>query len=277
MDAEAFQSLSTAYLLAACEGDPFAKKYEPLGGQLVYKGLPKDMQQAFQALIKYVRTGGEGEAAITESIKEIKESPFSTILYLDRCSQSYTVPGTIPSEIIGEIFVKFVHPVYNFAYKVVDKNPTGPQTTLQTLFAERKQYNTRLGYDRRIPLQALLGFKAPPQNILLELDHKMCDKDVIVSPTLTLPAACIDQNQATSYKLTGAFRHPGEYVSKGTNNEDQLEGLTYFRWGNQWYKITSSVPQPEKTTEKEAQEAAADSGYQIDAFIYVYTREENSS
>ena len=43
------------------------------------------------------------------------------------------------------------------------------------------------------------------------------------------------------------------------------------------YKITSSVPQPEKTTEKEAQEAAADSGYQIDAFIYVYTREENSS
>ena len=194
--------------------------------------------------------GGEGEAAITESIKEIKESPFSTILYLDKFSRSYTVPGTIPSEIIGKVFVKFVHPVYNFSYKVVDKNPTGPQTTLQTLFAERKQYNTRLGYDRRIPLQALVGFKAPPQNISLELDHKVRD-DVIVSPTLTLSAACIDQNQATSYKLTGAFLNPEEYVSKGTNNEDQLEGITYFRWGNQWYKITSSVPQPEKTTDCE--------------------------
>ena len=146
LDAEAFQSLSTAYLLAACEGDPFAKKYEPLGAQLGYQGLPKDMQQAFQALIKYVRTGGEGEAAITESIKEIKESPFSIILNYHLGSIQYIVPSTTPLDIfLGSNFVKFVHPVYNFAYKVVDKNPTGPQTALQTLFAEWKKYNDRLG------------------------------------------------------------------------------------------------------------------------------------
>ena len=152
------------------------------------------MQQALPALIKYVRTGGEGEAAITESIKEIKESPFSIILNYHLGSIQYIVPSTTPLDIfLGSNFVKFVHPVYNFAYKVVDKNPTGPQTALQTLFTEWKQYNDRLGYDRRIPLQALVGFKAPPQNILLELDNQMCDEDVIVSPTLTLPAACTGQ------------------------------------------------------------------------------------
>ena len=136
------------------------------------------------------------------------------------------------------MFVKFVHPVYNFSYKVVDKNPTGPQTTLQTLFAERKQYHTRLGYDRRIPLQALVGFKAPPQNILLELDNQMCDEDVIVSPTLTLPAACTGQGQAIAYELTGVLREPGYYSQKSSTSmdRDELDGLTYFRWGNQCTK-----------------------------------------
>ncbi len=41
------------------------------------------------------------------------------------------------------------------------------------------------------------------------------------------------------------------------------------------YKITSSVPQPEKTTEKEAQEAAVSSGYVSNAFRYLYTRRED--
>ena len=89
---------------------------------------------------------GEGEAAITESIKEIKESPFSIILNYHLGSIQYIVPSTTPLDIfLGSNFVKFVHPVYNFAYKVVDKNPTGPQTALQTLFAEWKKYNDRLG------------------------------------------------------------------------------------------------------------------------------------
>ena len=72
LDAEAFQSLSTAYLLAACEGDPFAKKYEPIGGHLAYLGLPKDMQQALQALIKYVRTGGREKQQSQNPLKRSK-------------------------------------------------------------------------------------------------------------------------------------------------------------------------------------------------------------
>ena len=269
-----FNNLSTVYLLAAAKGSPFSTQYERLN-EISRQGMPKDLQQAFEALVKHVRTGGDAAADIQQHTDVLKKHPVGTTLL--------TVPSTTTAIQDSISFTSINLPIFNFIYLVNDRKPKGPKLSLQTLFKERNLSSKSPPEEVPVPLEASLGFQEPPQNITLELDNMILHKDVTVSPKLTLPAACTAQGQDTAYKLTGVFRLPGEYYKKEDflrykfsrmGEVEGVEGLTYFRWGNQWYKITASAPMPATTIAQEAQEIAEKSDYISSSFRYLYTRDD---
>ena len=272
---ETFQNISLAYLLAAAEGDLFSKQYAAEREQNTGITLPDSFQRATEALVKHIRSGGKAADA-QEHFKVLTEQNVGfPLIEPKKSALGYSIiPGATRYGGSKKDLQQYPRDVYAFVYEVWG-NGTSKQS-LADLFKERDYDITTYSKGVSLPLQKFVSFTNPPTNIIVELEAMMKEKDVTVSPTITLPGKCTAQGKDATYKLVGAFRHPGEYYKKNNTsiNPDKLEGITYFCWGNEWYKLTSTNPTPTKVPADEAQTAAEKSGYPSNSFWYMYTLQQ---
>ncbi|XWN34849.1 MAG: hypothetical protein ROO73_04580 [Roseivirga sp.] len=276
-----FATISTCYLLAACEGpSPFSEEYNDHNiREDRFRNFFPTFSQPLEAIITYIRTGGgeEQKQDIQNQFDLLFKSPLKEGVVLGPWG---TLGNSVPS------FGTMQHRPYLFAQRVHSVALTFEAThvsqpSMKTLFEEKAQKVS--GSVVKTQLSDLLFCQYPPANFLTRVSdntHPETDKTITISPSITLPAACNGEKKDIEYKLVGAWIEKRSKKKKtvSTGTSDDLEAITYFRWNNQWYKLTNSNLTPQTVPEAEISETGNPTDYDyITQYRYLYTINDSAS
>lgn len=260
-----FHKLSTLYLLAANNHNPFSHPYNKSAGQ--YFSVPPAIIQSITQLITYLRQGaGLSIATVNAHFEQYKKAA-GYIFGAHQPLQDFPAIASFGSLAQEGHQCTFVTPPYllNYHSSCHEQDLQNSTISLQTLLLQRCQSTPPTTNHHQSPIENHLYFEqGSPSNLLLNIPNalKKASISVTIPPTLTLPATCMAQARDQRYQLMGAFQ---------VGQPSQL--ITYFRWNQQWFKITAQQPTPQKVRDSEPLHANDGSSQWGDFFSYLYEKE----